>query len=353
MNKDSLQFLSALIDAPSPSGFEQPVQRVVRERAKQYADEICTDLHGNVIALKNPKGSPRVMLAGHCDQIGFMVQHITGEGYLKVASIGGIDPTVVPGNRVVVHSKKGPIMGLVGRKPIHLLNADERGKKLELDEMFVDIGAKDKKDAEKHVEIGDCATFELGLRKLSSDLVVGPGFDDKVGSFIVMEVLRLLADKPLKCALYSVSTVQEEIGLRGACTSAFGIDPMVGIAVDVTHATDYPGVDAAKTGEIKMGEGPAIARGPNINPVLGELLLDTAKAKKIPYQVEPAPRGTGTDANAIQITRSGVAAGLVSVPNRYMHTPIEVVSLKDLENTAKLLAETVLRIDGNVDFVPM
>jgi endoglucanase len=354
MKKDALAFLEQLLEAPSPSGFEQPAQRVVRARMEGVADEVRTDVHGNVIAVKNPTGSPRVMLAGHCDQVGLMIQHITAEGYLKFATIGGIEGTILAGASVIVYGPHGPVRGVIGRKPIHLLTAEERDKaRTDIDSLFIDIGAKDKKAAEKHVQIGDCATFELGMKHLGKDLVVAPGFDDKVGAFVVMEVLRALKNKKLSCALYSVSTVQEEVGLRGAHTSAFGIDPLVGIAVDVTHATDYPGIDGSKTGEIKIGAGPAIARGPNINPVVGELLLEVARSEKIPYQVEPAPRGTGTDANAIQLTRSGVAAGLVSIPNRYMHTAVEVVSLEDLDHAVALLAETVARIGPDMHFTPL
>jgi endoglucanase len=234
------------------------------------------------------------------------------------------------------------------------MTPDERNKgSLDIDGMFIDIGAKDKKAAQKLVEIGDCATFELGMKHLGDDHVLGAGFDDKVGSFVVMEVLRALKGRKIECAVYAVSTVQEELGLRGARTSAYGVDPMVGIAVDVTHATDYPGIDGSRTGEIKLGKGPAIARGPNINPRVGQMLVETAKSKKVPYQVEPAPHGTGTDANAIQVSRAGVAAALVSIPNRYMHTGVEVVSLADLEYAIQLIAETVARLDGQCDFVPM
>lgn len=354
MNKDSLQFLEALVSAPSPSGFEQPVQRVVRQRAEKLADEVRTDLHGNVIAVKNPGGEPRVMLAGHCDQVGLMVQHITNEGYLKVATIGGIDGAVLAAERVVVHTAHGPVPGVIGRKPVHLMTPEDRDKgKIEIDQLFLDIGAKDRKAAEKMVQVGDCVTFELGMIRLGQDLVVAAGFDDKVGAFVVMEVLRELRNTKFACALYSVSTVQEELGLRGAQTAAYGIAPLVGIAVDVTHATDYPGVEPGRTGECKMGAGPAIARGPNISPVVGELLLRTAREHKIPYQVEPAPRSTGTDANAIQISRAGVATGLIGIPNRYMHTAVEVVSLSDLENAVKLLAHTVAQIDASMDFTPL
>ena len=354
MRKDFIELLEKLMAVPSPSGFEQPAQRVVREWIAPYADDVQTDLHGNVIAIKNPEGYPRVMLAGHCDQIGLMVQSITAEGFLNFAAIGGIDAAVVPGLKVYVHSSIGKVItGVIGRKAIHLMTAEERSKpQLELRNFWIDIGAKDKKEAEKMVDIGDPVTFELGLEKLSKDLVVAAGFDDKVGSFVVMEALRLLSDKKLNCAVYAVSTVQEEIGLRGARTSAYGVDPQIGIAVDVTHATDYPGADKSR-GECDMGKGPVIARGANINPVLGKMLVDVAKAKKIPYQIEPAPGGTGTDANAMQISRAGVATALVSIPNRYMHTPVEVVSLKDLDNAAKLLAETLLGIGPKTDFTPM
>ncbi len=354
MRAESLQFLKDLIAAPSPSGFEQPAQRVVRERMKAVADQISTDVHGNVIAVKNPDHPMRVMLAGHCDQVGFMVKHITDEGYLHFAAIGGADPVIVVGARVTIHGAKGPVLGVIGRKPIHLLEPEERSNpKLSLDKLFIDIGAKDRKAAEKLVALADPITYQADFQHLDRDLVVAAGFDDKMGTFVCMEALRLLARRKLDCGVWAVSTVQEELGLRGARTACYGIDPVVGIAVDVTHASDYPGCDKARQGDIKIGAGPTIAIGPNINPVVGKLLLDTAKQKKIPHQVDPEPSGTGTDANAIQITRAGVAAGLVSVPNRYMHTPVEVISLSDLENAAKLLAETVARIHPGMDFTPM
>jgi putative aminopeptidase FrvX len=354
MRTESFDFLRQLMETPSPSGFEQPVQRLVRRYVAPFADEVRTDVHGNVIAVKNPEGFPRVMLAGHCDQIGMMIQHISDDGYLYFAAVGGIDAAVMAGLQVVVHGQDGPVPGIIGRKPVHLLKAEERDKpKLDLSDMCIDIGAKDKDDAKTRVDVGDCATFRLYMDTLLNDLVVGPGFDDKVGSFVACEALRLIGTKKLNCAVYAVSTVQEELGLRGARTSAFGIDPQVGIAVDVTHGTDYPGCDAKRTGECKLGAGPTIARGPNINPVLRQLLQETATKKKIPWQPEPEPRATGTDANSIQINRAGVAAALVSIPNRYMHTPVEVVHLQDLENAAKLLAETCLRIKSDADFTPL
>ena len=354
MRPKSAEFLKDLIHAPSPSGYEQPAQAIVRDYAADFADEVRTDVHGNVIAIRNAEAPVRVMLAGHVDQVGFMVQHISDTGMLNIAAIGGIDAKVALTQRVTIHTAKKAILGVIGRQPIHLMSAEARAKeKLEIADLWVDIGAKDKKAAEKLVEIGDPITFDLHYTALQQDLIAAPGLDDKVGSFAVMEALRLVPKTKLNCAVYAVSTVQEELGLRGARTSAFGIDPHVGIAVDVTHATDQPGVDEKRTGKVELRKGPSLARGANINPVLRKILVDAAEARKIQYQNDPAPRGTGTDANAIQINRAGVAAALVSVPNRYMHSPVEVISLSDLENVAKLIAHALTMIDADTDFTPM
>lgn len=353
MQGEPFDFLKALEETPSVSGFEQPVGRIIRKRMKPFADEITTDVHGNTIVALNPKGKPRVMLAGHYDQIGLMVKHVADEGYIYFGTVGGIDATVLPGSRVTVHTRKGPVEGVIGRKPIHLMKPEERNQaKIEIQDLWIDIGAPNKEEALKRVSIADPVTYRLGMERLGDDLITSPGLDDKVGAFVVMEALRLAADKRIKCALYAVATVQEEIGLRGARTSCYGIDPLVGIAVDVTHATDNPGADKKLAGDIALGKGPVIDLGPNINPDLGELLIETAKARKIPYQIAAAPGATGTDANAIQVSRSGVAAGLISIPNRYMHTQVEVVSLTDLENSARLLAEAIARIDPKMDFIP-
>ncbi|MBD3291412.1 MAG: M20/M25/M40 family metallo-hydrolase [Armatimonadia bacterium] len=353
MRKESLQFLKDLIAAPSPSGFEQPAQRVVRARMEQFADEITTDVHGNVTCVKNPAHPFRVMLAGHVDQIGFIVRHINDDGYIYASAIGGIDASIVPGSRVLIHGKDGAVPGVFGRTAIHLLKKSERGKKLDLDKLFIDIGAEDKEAAEELVAVADPITFDAPFQELEGDLVAAAGFDDKMGTFVCMEALRILSDRDIDCGLHAVSTVQEEIGLRGARTSCYCIDPAAGIAVDVTHASDYPGCDKTKQGDIKIGGGPVIARGPNINPVMGQMLQETADDKGISIHVTAAPRGTGTDANAMQLSRAGVATGLVSVPNRYMHTPVEVISLSDLENAAKLVAETVAKINEDIDFTPM
>ncbi|MCK5328707.1 MAG: M42 family metallopeptidase [Candidatus Latescibacteria bacterium] len=352
MTSKSLSFLKALLEAPSPSGFEQPAQKVWRENVGPHADRIETDMHGNCIGIKNEGGSPRVLLAGHCDELGFMIQYITDEGFLHFRTIGGFDVNIIPGRRVCVHTKNGPILGVTGKKAIHVMTDEERKKKAEIHDLWIDIGVKDKKEAESLVSVGDPVTYTVAFEKLRRDLAVSRAFDDKAGSFAVGEVLRMLSGKPFKAAVYSVSTVQEEVGLRGAHTSAYGIDPKVGIAVDVTHATDHPDMDKKRVGDIKLGAGPAISRGANINPVVERMLIQTAEEEKIPYQIEAAPRGTGTDANAIQLTRAGVATGLISIPLRYMHTAVETVSLKDVENVAKLLTAFILRVDDGVDFTP-
>lgn len=354
MNSESKKFLYKLLATPSPTGFEQPVQRVVRERMSSYAELLETDLHGNLIAGINTKAARKVMLAGHCDQIGFMVRHITDDGYIYVSALGGPDPVVLPGTHVTIHARGGGVTGVIGRKPIHKQKPEERGQgKVNIDDLWIDIGAPSKKDAEKLLEIGDPVTFRLGVAELGKDLICSPGLDDKVGLFVVMEALRLCAGARLSVGLYAVSTVQEEVGLRGAITSAFGIAPEVGIAVDVTFATDNPGQDDKKQAPCVLGKGPTIARGPNTNPVVGKRLVEAARKARVPYQLVPSARVAGNDAAAIQVSRGGVAASAIGIPNRYMHTQVEVCSLKDLENAARLLAAFVKDIGARTSFKPV
>ncbi len=351
---DSKDFLHKLLLTPSPTGAEQPVQRIVRDRMKKYADQIETDLHGNVIVALNPKAERKVMLAGHCDQIGFMVRHISNDGFIYVSALGGMDVGVLHGARVTIHSEKGPVEGVFGRKPIHHQTGEERDRtKNDLDKLWIDIGAKNRREAEKKVSIGDCATFHLTVLDLGNGLICAPGLDDKVGLFIAMETLRVLAGKKLSVGLYAVSTVQEEVGLRGASTSAYAINPEVGIAIDVTHATDNPASDNPRATPCKLGLGPTITSGPNTNPVVEKLLKDAAKKTKSPYQPAPTPRPLGNDANTIQISRGGVAAASLGIPNRYMHTQVEVCSYKDLDAAVKILAYFVSHITPKTDFRPM
>lgn len=352
MQESSRTFLTNLLQTPSPSGFERPIQDLVRGWAKPLADEVRTDRHGNVIAAINPSGQPRIMLAGHCDQIALMVQLIDENGFLYVQPIGGWDMQILLGQNLTVWTREGPVAGVVSRKAPHLMTNEERKKVPDFHDVWVDIGAKDRKDAESLVSPGDAVTFDLVCRDMRNNFVTSPGLDDKVGVWTVMEALRLLRGRPLKAAVFSVSTVQEEIGLRGATTSAYGIHPALGIAVDVCHAADTPSNDKKQLGETKLGNGPVVFRGPNINPHVFSRLQQLAADKNIPVQVRGAPRATGTDANAIQLNREGVATGLIGIPNRYMHSPVEVVSLDDLDHAAKLLAEFCASVTPDCDWVP-
>jgi putative aminopeptidase FrvX len=352
MRKESLAFLEQLVNAPSPSGFEQPAQRVVRDYMSQYADDVRTDVMGNVIAALNPDGKPRVMLAGHCDEIGFMVRYITDDGFLHFSPIGGVDAHLVPGQKVHVHTANGTILGVVGKKAIHLMEAEERKKVLQFHQQWIDVGAGSRRRAEKRVSVGDPVTFATTFDRLDGDICVARGFDDKMGSFVVAEALRLAAGAKLKAALFAVSTVQEEVGLRGASASAFSVEPDCAVAVDVTHGTDYPDADKKRFGDVKLGRGPVLHRGANMNPVVTQGLLQAAKKAGISHQMIGVPGASGTDAWAIQLARGGVATSVVSVPLRYMHTPIEVLHLRDLAAAAKLLAVYVTDLKPNVDFVP-
>ncbi len=352
MRKKSLDFLKSILSSPSPSGYEQPVQKLWTNYVKPFAD-VRTDSHGNTIGVVNPEGSPRLMFAGHCDEIGFLVRYIDDKGFIYFGAVGGFDEGIIPGRRVTIHTSDGPVPGVIGKTPIHLIKPDDRKKAAQIQDMWIDIGAKNKKASKELVSIGDPVTYIYDFMELKTGLVVARAFDDRIGSFVAAEILSELAgSKILKATVHSVSTVQEEVGLRGARTSAYGIDPQIGIAIDVTFSTDQPGVEEKQVGEIKLGGGPVIARGANINPKVYDLLVKTAKKKKIPYQIEGIPRATGTDANAIQITRAGVAAGLVSIPVRYMHTPVETLDLKDAEYTVKLLSAFAEALTADMDFIP-
>lgn len=356
MRKESLKFLEQLLDAPSPSGYEQPAQRVFRDYVAPFCDELTTDVMGNVFAKIEGKGKnlPRVMIVGHTDEVGLQIKYIDDKGFLYFAAVGGVDAHLTPGKRVNVHTKNGVLSGVIGKKPIHLMDAKDRESVVKLEAQYIDIGAADKKDAQKHITVGDAVTFDSSFTRLLGDRVASRGFDDKAGCFVVAEVLRLIAasGKKLTVDLYGVSSVQEEIGMRGGTTSCYSVNPDVGICVEVDFATDQPDVEKKHNGEVALGKGPILARGANINPHLLELLNNTAEKEKIEIQHTAAPRGTGTDANVMQISRGGVATALVKIPLRYMHTTIETVSLSDLEQAAKLIVATVSKISTREEFIP-
>lgn len=352
MESAPLDFLKRLLEAPSPSGYERPCQDVVRQYVASFADEVRTDVHGNVIAARNPGGALRLMFAGHCDQIGLQVQHIDAEGFVYVQPLGGWDTQVLIGQRLTAWGPTGPVSGIIARKPIHLLTEEERKQVPKMKDLWLDIGTRNKEEAEKLIGVGDPVTLELGFHEMQNGFASATAMDDKCGLWVVIEALRRVDRRRLNCSLYAVSTVQEEIGLRGARTSAFSIDPQVGVAVDVTHATDCPTIDKKQEGDVRLGAGPVIYRGPNMNPVVVDRLVAAAKSRELPYQIGANCRASGTDANTMQISRGGMAVGLVSIPNRYMHSPVEMISLDDIDRAADLLAEFAMQLSGNDDFTP-
>ncbi|QDT68091.1 Putative aminopeptidase YsdC [Planctomycetes bacterium MalM25] len=354
MTPEAKAFFQQILETPSPSGYEQPVQRHVRAYADDWADGVRTDSHGNVIVSVNPDAPLRVMFAGHADQIGLIVTHISDEGFIYSKPIGGWDPQQLIGQRMTIHAEGGPIPAVIARKAIHLLEPDERKQVVKLKELWLDIGASGKEEAAEAVQIGDPVTLQLGYQEMRNGLANSPGMDNKTGAWVVLEAARRAKERGgLKVAVHAVATAQEEIGLRGATTSAYGVDPHAGIAVDVTHATDCPTIDKTQEGNVKLGGGPVVQRGPNVNPVMFDLLKAAGEKADLPMQWAALNRGASNDGNALQLTRAGVATGIVGLPLRYMHSAVEVISLEDLDHSADLLAEFVLGLEADTDFTPM
>jgi endoglucanase len=354
MRAESLEFLKAIVNVPSPSGFEERAAVVYRDYTS-FADDIKTDVHGNVAAILNPQAEQKIMLAGHMDEIGFIIHYISEDGLLYFSGIGGHDSVIPIGQRVWIHGKER-VLGLIGRKAVHLLEDDERKKKPEIKDLWIDIGASTKAEVEAAgISLGDCVTYQYEFATLLGDRAVARGFDNKMGSFIVAEALRLLKEDgglDPNVGVYAVATVQEEIGLRGARTSAYWINPQSGLAVDVNHAIDYPGAGKTRHGALDIGKGPSVMRGANANPIVFNMIREAAAAEGIPYQVDVAPAGTGTDGNAMQLSRGGMAVGIVGVPLRYMHTPCELLSLKDVEECARIMAAYCRQVKPDTDFTP-
>lgn len=354
MRAESLEFLTAIVNCPSPSGYEERAAEIYRQYTSPFADKVTTDIHGSVAAILNPDAEMKIMLAGHMDEIGFIVHFISDDGMLYFSTIGGQDGAIPVGQRVWVHGKE-KVAGVIGRKAIHLLEDEERKKKPEIKDLWIDIGASNRAEAEALIQLGDVATFQSEFQALLGDRAVARGFDNKVGSMIVAEALRLLKEDgglDAGVGVYAVATVQEEIGLRGARTSSYAINAQTGIAVDVNHAIDYPGLSKTRYGQLDVGKGPSVTRGANVNPHVFRMILEGAKQESIPYQVDVAPGGTGTDANAMQISRAGMATGLLGVALRYMHTPCELLSLTDVENCARLMAAYCRQVRPDTDFTP-
>ena len=352
-NKSSLKFLGDFMNASSPSGFEEEAAKVFRTYLSGFCKEVRTDVLGNTMGVLNPEAPFRVLLDGHYDEIGFQVVYISDEGLVYFRPNGGIDKLNVPSTEVQIMTANGKVHGVIGKKPIHLLKPAERDIPPELSDMWIDIGAADRKDAEKLVSIGDPIAVCPNFRMLNENRFVSKGTDDKIGAFVVAETMRELSKRKLNVAVYGVGTVQEEVGLRGSYVSTFGVDPKVGFAIDVGFATDIPDIPKKLLGEIKLGGGPELNRSCDNNVVLGRKIRKLAAQHKIPYQEAAAHRASGgTDAAQIQLTRAGVATALFSIPNRYMHSPVEICDLRDAEGAVKLLTETIASFKGDESFIP-
>ena len=353
MNTD---FLARLLDAAGPSGFETRAARVWREEASTFADRVDVDVSGNSYAAVNPEGSPRVMLAGHIDEIGLQVTHIDDEGFLYIAEIGGWDPQVVVGQRVKILGRNGDVTGVVGKKAIHLIDPDERGKASKIKELWVDVGASSAVEATAlGLRVGDPMVIDVPMVQLAGDRIASRAIDNRIGAYVVLEAIRMLnEDPPAHAGAFAVATSQEEIGYSGggARTSAYTLEPNVAIVVDVTFSTDAPNVKKEEHGDHRVGGGPVLSRGAAAHPIVCERLIEIAEAEDIPFTLNASSKATYTDADGIHMVRSGVPTGLISVPNRYMHSPNEVVSLSDLENTARLIAAFIRSLDEDTDFTP-
>lgn len=348
----SIAFLKRLLDTPGPSGYETAAARVWRAEAQTFADVVRSDVAGNSIAEVNPQGSPTIMLDGHIDEIGLIVQYIDDDGYLYISPIGGWDPEILAGQRLRFLSSDGAVVGVVGKKPIHLMKSSDREKASKITDFWVDIGARDRAQAEARVAVGDAAVIDSHSVDFPNDRIVSRSIDDRIGAFTVLEALRRYKERPGKARVVAAATTQEEISGNGggALVSANAIRPHMAIAVDVTFATDHPGLEKKEIGDHKLGSGPVLVRGALVSPVVFELLRETAKAASIPYTVHAEGRATHTNADAIHLAREGVATGLVSIPNRYMHSPNEMVSLADVDHTAALIAEACRGVDDRTDF---
>lgn len=331
------EFLVDLLNARSPTGHEYEAQAVVDRQVEPVVDEYRKDTMGNRFATVNPNGDPSILFTGHIDELGLIVTYINEKGFVYFDTLGGHDKSMISGRRVSILTRNGIVKGVTGKRAIHLMTAEDRKKVPQTHEIWIDLGVQSKEEAEALVRIGDCAVYDQSFELVRGSVGVARAFDDKAGAYAVLEAVRRLSKGKLAAKVTAAATTQEEIGTRGAMTAAFSENPDFAIAVDVGHATDSPDCDPRKYGSFKQGGGPIVCRGPNINPVIFERIVEVAEKHTIPYQLEADPRPTGTDARAIQVAQAGIATGLLSIPLRYMHTPSEMVDLEDIEHTVQLL----------------
>ena len=352
LSSSSLAFLKRLLDTPGPSGFEGPAARVWREEASTFADVVSSDVAGNSLAEVNPGGGPTIMLDGHIDEIGVIVQYIDDDGVVYISPIGGWDPQVLVGQRIRFSGRGGDVIGVIGKKPVHLLKATDREQASKFTDLWVDIGATTRAVADARLGIGDSGVIDSRTVDFPNNRIISRSIDDRIGAFVILEALRRYAQNPGPARVVAAATTQEEIAWHGGgalvCTNC--INPKMAICVDVTFATDHPGMEKKEIGDHRIGGGPVLSRGAMLSPVVFDLMRTTAERHQIPFTVHAAGRETSTNADAIHISREGVATGLVSIPNRYMHSPNELVSLDDVDRTATLIAEACRQVTNKTDF---
>ncbi|MFB6304972.1 MAG: M20/M25/M40 family metallo-hydrolase [Haloferacaceae archaeon] len=349
MERRRRDFLDRLLTTPSPSGFEQLGQRVWLEYVSDFADETRVDDYGNAVAVHEGGDGPSLAFAGHADEIGYIVRRIEDEGFLRVGAIGGADRTVSRGQHVTVHADDGPVQGVVGQTAIHLRDKEDESVP-DLKEQYVDVGADDGEEARDLVDVGDPVTVSTTVRDLHGTRVSARGLDNRVGVWAAAEGLRRAVEADVDATVYAVSTVQEEVGLQGARMVGFDIDADAVVAVDVTHATDHPSLGAEQRGPVELGAGPVVTRGSANHPELVDLARTAADDADVDVQLQAAGSRTGTDADAFYVSQGGIPALNLGIPNRYMHTPVEVVDLEDLSAAATLLAAAAERGAGREGF---
>lgn len=351
MKDQALRFLKSLLDAPGPSGFETRAANVWRTEASRFA-AVTRDVAGNSVATVNPAGSPTILLAGHIDEIGVIAQHIDDDGFVSIQPIGGWDPEVLIAQRIRFLARDGDVVGVIGKKPIHLMKEDDRKQATKISDMWVDIGAANRAEAEERLSVGDPGVIDAPAVEMPNGRLASRAIDNRIGAFIVLEALRRYAEAPGPARVVAAATTQEEISYRGggATIGAAGARPQMAIVVDVTFATDHPGLEKKELGDYPLGSGPVISRGSIVSPVVFQLLKAAADRLRIPARVQAAGGATGTDADAIHLLREGVATAVVSIPNRYMHSPNEIVSLGDVHHAVALIAETCRSVSADIDF---
>lgn len=342
MTNEQKQFLVNLVNTPAPSGFEEPVQKIWKEEVEKFCPDISKDVHGNLTAVLNGGKERSIMIVGHSDEVGLIINYINDDGFIFVRPIGGIDPTILASHRAKILTKKGPVPAAIGRTSLHLLTAAQRDKKLEMHDVWLDIGAKNRKDAEKYVSIGDPVVFGGDYEEMTNGTAISRCWDNRIGVYIVAETLRKLSKvKNLKNTVYGVSSVQEETGVWGAGNPAYNFKPNAAIAIDVIPTSDQPEIPKERFGVTKLGLGPVITRGVRTNNTLSDELIEASKRKKMKIQIDVDYGHTGTDADPISQSRGGVAIGVVSVATRYLHSSVETLSLNDIDMTVDLLTEFI------------